>query len=430
MKRVLIITYYWPPSGGAGVQRWLKFSKYLPEFGWEPIILTVDPLYASYAQHDESLINEISTELKIYKTKSSEIYNIYKKLTRSKDIPYGGFANDNNPSIISKISRFIRGNFFIPDPRKGWNRYAFNKAKRLIDEYNIKLIITTSPPHSTQLIGLKLKNQLGVRWIADFRDPWTDIYYYSSLYHTNIAKRIDCNLEKNVLTHADQIITVSKNIARSLSKKIDKNRLDKIQVIPNGYDTTDFVDIKAQIEEKFTITYTGTMSEVYDLSGFIDALSMLSTEQQKNIKLRFVGNPFTSTINVIKENIPEIEIDILGYVVHSESICYLIQSDLQLLVIPNVKDNKGIVTGKFFEYLASQKPILAIGPKGGDLEELINETQSGVLVEYGDSKTITQWLREQLQKPKEEQGGFNVDKYSRRELTKRLSEVIDAFGKK
>jgi glycosyltransferase involved in cell wall biosynthesis len=426
MKRVLIITYYWPPSGGAGVQRWLKFAKYLPEFGWEPIVLTVDPKYASYAQHDESLQQEIDQSLKVYRTKSYEFYSIYKIISGSKEIPYGGFANEKKPTIKGKISRFIRGNFFIPDPRKGWNREAYKKAQELIKTFKINTVITTSPPHSTQLIGLKLKKKLNINWIADFRDPWTNIYYYNNLYHTHIAKNIDSILEKKVLKNADQIITVSKDIARSLSNKIEDDKVDKIRVIPNGFDTTDFLNITPEKEKKFTITYTGTMSEVYDLTGFIEALSMLNSAQRKNIKLRFVGKPFTPTIKKIKEKVPEIEIDLPGYVEHSESIRFLMQSDLQLLVIPDVQDNKGIVTGKFFEYLASQKPILAIGPKGGDLEELINETGSGVMVGYNDSETITQWLSEQLQKPKGKQEGFNCDKYSRRMLTEKLSEIIDA----
>ncbi len=427
MKRVLIITYYWPPSGGAGVQRWLKFAKYLPEFGWEPVVLTVDPNYASYAQHDESLKQEVDRNLKVYRTKSHEFYSIYKKISGSREIPYGGFANEKKPSLKGKISRFVRGNFFIPDPRKGWNKEAYKKAKELIALLNIETVITTSPPHSTQLIGLKLKNKLNIKWIADFRDPWTNIYYYSNLYHTNIAKNIDSRLEKKVLSKADQIITVSKDIARSLSKKIQGTKLDKVKVIPNGYDTTDFNDIPIKKEEKFTITYTGTMSEVYDLSGFIEALSMLSTSQRKNIQLRFVGKPFTPTIKLIKEKLPEIEIDLPGYVEHSESIRYLMQSDLQLLVIPNVKDNKGIVTGKFFEYLASRKPILAIGPKGGDLEALMEETKCGLLIDYNNCKAIKQWLDGQINKTEQETKEYNPVKYSRRELTKRLSEIMETI---
>jgi hypothetical protein len=197
-RKVLIITYYWPPSGGAGVQRWLKFAKYLPEFGVEPIVLTVDPKYASYPQRDESLEKDIHQKLKVYKTKTFEPLNLLSGILGKKNVPYGGFTNVNKKSFLQTILRFIRGNFFIPDARVGWNNYAYKKAKEIIEEYKIDTVITTSPPHSTQLIGLELKKKLSITWIADFRDPWTDIYYYKDLLHTCLAKRLDKNKEQEV----------------------------------------------------------------------------------------------------------------------------------------------------------------------------------------------------------------------------------------
>ncbi|MBA4322070.1 MAG: hypothetical protein C0408_04570, partial [Odoribacter sp.] len=183
MAKVLIITYYWPPGSGAGVQRWLKFSKYLPEFGIEPVILTVDPEYAAYPATDKSLQTEISNDLKIHKTRATDYFRIYKK-DKTK-IPSAGFASNSDKGLKSKILRFIRGNFFIPDPRKGWNKYAFRKACEIIDNEGIKIVITTSPPHSTQLTGLKLKKKYPyIKWISDLRDPWTDIYYYNEFYPT------------------------------------------------------------------------------------------------------------------------------------------------------------------------------------------------------------------------------------------------------
>ena len=188
--RVLIITYYWPPGSGAGVQRWLKFAKYLPALGWEPVILTVDPEYAAFPATDDSLLNEISTGLEIHKTKARDWFRIYRK-DKTK-IPSAGFAANDNNSFTGKIIKFIRGNFFIPDPRRGWNRHAFREACRLIETGEIKHVITTSPPHSTQLIGLSLRKKYpAVKWIADLRDPWTDIYYYDQFYHTTIARKID-----------------------------------------------------------------------------------------------------------------------------------------------------------------------------------------------------------------------------------------------
>ena len=215
VKKVLLITYYFPPSGGAGVQRWLKTIKYLPEFGVEPIVLTVDPNVASYPQVDTALCNEVPDFVKVYRTTTKEILSLYKRVSPQKQVPYGGFANEPNPTLLQKISRFIRGNFFLPDPRKGWNKYALAKAKEIIETEAIETIVTTSPPHSTQLIGLELKRQYPhLKWVADLRDPWTDIYYNEDLYPTRLAKKRNLRYECSVLQNADQVITVSEECRR------------------------------------------------------------------------------------------------------------------------------------------------------------------------------------------------------------------------
>ena len=195
MKKVLIITYYWPPSGGSGVQRWLKFSKYLPEFGIEPIVLTVDPDFATYPSIDTTLELEVSDSIRVYRTKAKNPLEVYQKIRR-KPAPQSGFAGEKKSGLLDKIFRFIRGNVFLPDARIGWNPYAFEKAKQLIKELNINTVITTSPPHSTQLIGLRLKKEFTIQWIADLRDPWTEIYYNKELFRTNWAERQDAKMEK------------------------------------------------------------------------------------------------------------------------------------------------------------------------------------------------------------------------------------------
>ena len=187
MNKALIITYYWPPSGGAGIQRWLKFAKYLPEFGWQPVILTVNEQHAVYPLTDNSLEKEVANNITVYRTAATNWFRFYS--SNKAKVPSAGFASNLNNSIKGKISRFIRGNFFIPDPRRGWNKFAFAKACEIIEKENITTIITTSPPHSTQLIGLKLKKKFKeLKWIADLRDPWTDIYYYDMFYPTWIKK--------------------------------------------------------------------------------------------------------------------------------------------------------------------------------------------------------------------------------------------------
>jgi len=191
MQKVLIITYYWPPSGGAGVQRWVKLSKYLSRIEIEPIVLTVDERYASYTQIDESLLKDIPEDIKVYKTKSFEPIRLYSRFVGMKNVPTAGFSNVDRSKKSLKLLSWLRSNLFIPDPRKGWNKYAFSMAEKIIKEENIRTVITTSPPNSTQLIGLRLRREWGIKWIADFRDPWTDIYYYDNLGQSDRSKRID-----------------------------------------------------------------------------------------------------------------------------------------------------------------------------------------------------------------------------------------------
>ncbi len=424
MKKVLIITYYWPPSGGAGVQRWLKFAKYLPEFGWQPIILTVDPEYASYPQRDESLLAEVDPNCQVYTTKSFELYNLYKLISGKKDVPYGGFANESKEGLMQKASKFIRGNFLLPDPRKGWNKYALKKAEELIREFNIKTVVTTSPPHSTQLVGLKLKQKFNIRWIADLRDPWTDIYYYNQFKHTTLAAKIDKKYELQVIENADLLITVSEDVKRIFTEKSALPIAEKTVVIPNGFDEEDFRVSTVSTEVKKIITYSGTISEAYDVSGLLISLSKVPEDLKSEILIRFVGKIPPSIAQ--KFDAIGIETELTGYVDHTKSIEYLFRSDLLLLVIPKVKNNKGILTGKFFEYLASQKPILAIGPTDGDLAIIIQETKCGKLFDYSNSDGMNQFIQEELNKGKQNLNiGFAIQ-YSRKELTRKIALILEA----
>ena len=335
MKKVLIITYFWPPSGGAGVQRWLKFAKFLHEYGWQPIILTVDPEYASYPQRDESLLDEVDSACLVFTTKSFELYNFYKLISGKKEVPYGGFANESKEGLLQKTSKFLRGNFLLPDPRKGWNKYALKKAVELIQKFNIDTVITTSPPHSTQLIGLKLKQKFKIRWIADLRDPWTDIYYYNQFNHTALARKIDSNFEREVVEKADLLITVSEDLKRIFAEKSKLPIENKTVVIPNGHDEDDFRINHIPVESKKVITYSGTISEAYDVEGFLKALSLIDRTQRPEILVRFVGKVPHSIEQKFRDT--GLEIELAGYVDHPKSIEFLLRSDLLLLAIPKVK---------------------------------------------------------------------------------------------
>lgn len=422
MKKVLIITYYWPPSGGAGVQRWLKFAKYLPEFGWQPVILTVDPEYASYPQRDESLLSEVNPECLVFTTKSFELYNFYKLISGKKEVPYGGFANDSKEGMLQKGSKFLRGNFLLPDPRKGWNKYALKKAEELIREFDIDTVVTTSPPHSTQLIGLELKQKFNIRWIADLRDPWTDIYYYDQFMHTALARKIDIRYERKVVENADLLITVSEDVKRIFAEKSKLPIAAKTVVIPNGFDEDDFRIKVVPKETKKVITYTGTISEAYEVDSFLDALQRLESDLKQQLRIRFVGK--VPAVVVQKFRATGLEIELVGYVDHPKSIEYLLRSDLLLLVIPKVKNNKGILTGKFFEYLASKKPVLAIGPTDGDLAKIIQETKCGQMFDYSDSEGMHHFILESLDCPVSV-NDVSIE-YSRKKLTGKLATLLKA----
>jgi len=421
MNKVLIVTYYWPPSGGAGVQRWLKFSKYLPEFGWEPLILTVDPDYATYPVTDPSLKDDLSSSVKVYSTPAINYFSIYKK-DKSK-IPSAGFANSIDNTLKGKLLRFIRGNFFLPDPRRGWNKYAFKKARALIEADDIHYIITTSPPHSTQLIGLKLKKKYpSLKWIADLRDPWTDIYYYKQFYPTLISKSIDQRFETRVLENADKIITVGNSLKDLFASKV-KGINDKIEVITNGYDEADFTEAQGITPPRFTITYVGTLSDNYPVEGLLPALKTLH-DAGIDFILRFVGTVSERTRNLIKSQVPEKSLAFLPYIPHNEAIKFMQESSLLLLIIPLHQSSKSIITGKLFEYLASGNPILCIGPVDGDAAEIISMCNAGQTFSYYSFGEISDFMLKIIGDPVKPDITA-VKNFSRMNLVRRIARILE-----
>lgn len=423
MNKVLIVTYYWPPGSGAGVQRWLKFTKYLPSSGWEPVILTVDPASAAYPAIDNSLSGEVSPDLEVYRTRATDWFRIYKK-DKTK-IPSAGFATNDNNSITGKVIRFVRGNFFIPDPRRGWNKFALREASRLIEKGDIKHIITTSPPHSTQLIGLALKKKHpGIFWIADLRDPWTDIYYYDSFYHTPLASKIDSKYEREVLSKSDRIITVGKSLKLSFCTRMPSIE-SKTAVITNGYDEDDFTGKTPSEPSVFTISYIGTLSGSYPVSGFMDAAEKL-TRQGCVVKLRFVGSVSLGQRNLIESKNGILQTEFIPYVNHKDAIKHMMESSVLLLIIPDHHSNKSIITGKLFEYLASGKPILCIGPPDGDAANIIETTGNGKCAGYYDTERIY-GIIDRFYNEGTNSGRSAPQEYSRANLTKKLVSQLSEF---
>jgi glycosyltransferase involved in cell wall biosynthesis len=370
VKKVLLISYYWPPASGAGVQRWLKMSKYLPDFGISPVVITVEPSQASYPLSDESFLKEVRSDIEVIRTKSFEPLKMYGSLFGKKSVPYSGFANVETESLLSRVSRWVRGNFFIPDARKGWNKYALRAALKAIKTHSIDVVITTGPPHSTHLIGKRLKEVTGIRWIADFRDPWTDIYYYSQLSHTAWAKKMDTRLEKQVLNAADRVLSVCPYNQRLLQEKLDKACRDKVLLLPNGFDEGDFEKVERKEFSKFTMAYTGTLATSYEYEPLFEILSKLTIDWQ----LIVAGSISPEVEQSIRHFGLEERIDYRGYVSHDEVVSLIVSADLLLHLLP--KGELG-TSGKLFEYIGSGTPILNFGLRDGDAAYFLEQSQSG-----------------------------------------------------
>jgi glycosyltransferase involved in cell wall biosynthesis len=395
MKKLLIITYYWPPSGGAGVQRWLKIAKYLSQKDVEVFVLTVDENYASFPNLDSSLEKDIVPELKVFKTKATNYFKFYEKAVGKENVPKAGYSNVNAAKKSNKLISTLRSHLFIPDPRKGWNRYAYAKAIEIIEKYDIKNVVTTSPPHSTQLVGNKLKEKFpAIKWIADMRDPWTDIYYYKLLGHSKYSHSIDRAYEKQVLENADVVTTVSYGLKEMFLGKRNYVNIneERINVITNGFDSADF-DGKANVDSgKFTITYTGTMSEQYSPQVFFDAYSELIKEFSEDVHLKFVGKVSDEIASYARSL--GVSYEFVSQVPHDEVVDHQLSANLLLLVIPDVENSKGIITGKLFEYLASRNQVIVVGPKDGEAATFVAKADAGKTFARDEKEAMLTFLRE------------------------------------
>ena len=427
MKKLLIVTYYWPPAGGPGVQRWVKLSKYLSKLGYQCYVVTVDENHASYPSTDLSLQKDIDASIKVTKTKSFEVLKIFSSLFKKEKVPYAGIPDKNKMSFVGKLALYIRSNFFIPDARVGWNSYAIKACEEIIRKENIDVVITTSPPHSTQLIGLSLKKKFkSIKWIADLRDPWTDIYYYEKLSHTKRAKQKDLSLEKQVLEQADAITVTSPITEKLYASKIDKALSHKIKTITNGFDEDDFTSSTTSNSKTFTITFAGTINEQFGIEGFVQAVKDITTKH-KNVVLHFIGTMDNYTKQLLEKELPN-DHKITSYVPHKELMNYLMQSQVLLLSIPK-GNNQGTIPGKLFEYLATQKAIICLGPQGCSAGEIITECEAGKTFTHQTVSEIENYL-EQLINDFEAGKDISVQstiykKYARKELAKQFAALVE-----
>lgn len=427
MKKVLIITYYWPPSGGSSVLRWLKFTKYLRDFGWEPVIYT--PENPESQEIDEALLKEIPENTKILKTKIREPYLIYKRLTGRKKEDRLGVAlmsDKKTPGFIQKLSIWIRSNFFIPDPKCFWIKPSIKTLTKYLADNPVDIIISTGPPHSMHLIGLGLKRKTGIRWLADFRDPWTNIDFYSELLLLKAADRKHRILERQVLENADCIVTVSDTWAEEFRTLGSKN----VVTLHNGFDHPPLQNTNLNPDRKFMITHLGSVPKSRNPEIFWKVLSEIVAQNidfKNDLRIQLIGKVDQSVTAAIRKAGLSEYLTHISFIPHDETFRHISSASVLLLLINNSPNSKGILTNKFYEYLSANRPILAIGRTDGDAAEILRECKAGKIVDYDNSEQLKNhvqsyydlFLKNQLiVKTK------NYRKYSRKNLTKELSNLL------
>lgn len=424
-KKILIITYYWPPAGGPGVQRWLKFVKYLPDFGFQPVVYI--PENPTYPIRDANLIKEISDRAIVLKQPIFEPYQLasFFSKSRTKKMNSGIIPNQRKQQFLDKVLLWVRGNLFIPDARLFWVKPSISYLEKYIIENKIDTIITSGPPHSLHLIGLSLKEKLDLMWFADFRDPWTTIGYHRALHLSSFAANRHKELEQQVLNAADSIIVTSKTTKIEFQAITNK----PITVITNGYDVEEVATQNKDI--KFSLAHIGSFLSERNPTILWEILIELIEEVSsfnKDLEIKLIGAVSQEVLDDIQSHKLNAYLNNVGYVSHNEAIIQQRKSQVLLLIEIDSEDTKSIIPGKLFEYMVSNRPIIAIGPKNSDFAEIIAETNTGMFFEYDQKeklkKTVldfyNQYLLGNLQS-----NGVGLQKYSRKNLTKQLAELLD-----
>lgn len=425
-KKLLIITYYWPPAGGPGVQRWLKFVKYLPDFDIQPIVYV--PENPTYPIVDEGLLNDVSDKAIILKNKIFEPYQLAGFLSKkeTKKISSGIIPAAKKQSFLERILLWVRGNLFIPDARKYWVNPSVDYLKKYIQENEIDTIVTSGPPHSLHLIGLKLKQELPIKWFADFRDPWTTIGYHKALKLSNYADKKHKQLESKVLNSADTIIVTSKTTKAEFQAITSK----QIEVITNGYDVENIA--KQTLDEKFTVAHIGSFLSDRNPKILWEVLSEMISENplfNEHFQLKLIGKTSQEILSSISENKLDSHCNNLGYVSHTEAIEHQRKSQVLLLIEIDSKDTKSIIPGKLFEYMVSERPIIAIGPQDSDFAEIITSTNTGVFFTYDEKEKLKKTIRSYFDlylENKLKVFPVGLQQYSRKSLTEKLVNLLNS----
>lgn len=427
MPRVLIITYYWPPSGGSAVLRWLAFAKYLPEFGFTPVVYT--PSNPEPLETDYSLLDQVHPALEVIHRPIWEPYGIYKKLTGRKKEDRLGVAlmsGSRQTTLLSRISLWIRSNLFVPDPRIYWVKPSIRFLSKYLAEQPASVVVTTGPPHSIHLIGKGLKKTTGIKWVADFRDPWTNIDFYGDLMLTRLAHQKQCMLENSVLTGADRIISVSP----TLTEELKSLGAASCTTITNGYDQAAGIS-EDNSSGKFILLHLGSLPRSRNPESLWKAFAGIIRKNPafaEKLEICLTGKVDASVKASIEYHGLTAYSSFTDYVPHANTLHLYQRSHVLLLLINQSPNSKGILTNKFFEYLASRKPILAIGPPGGDADLILKEMKAGKLSDYSDVQSVSDYLEELFHLYSQGNlplNSLDPSKYSRKNLTAQLSQLLN-----
>ena len=436
MKGVLIISYYWPPTGGSGVQRWVKFAKYLPLEGWQPVIYT--PENPEQLAIDETLAAEIPAEAEVIKTRIVEPYEIYKNVLRksghSKEAVEVNPVNAQNKSFLQKAAMWVRGNLFRPDPRCLWIGPSVRFLKKYLQEHPVDLIVSTGPPQSMHLIGRRLAKETGLPWIADFRDPWTKIFYFKHLSMTRATEKWHEKMEKKVLDEASVVVAVSPLVQQEFQQMTQT----PVELITNGFDECDFDgeryrEAEGGPDREFCITHTGLFAADGNPTVLWDVLANKCASDEvfrKALKIKLIGKTDDSILTALREAGLERVVEDMGYQPHAVAVDEQRKASLLILPLRKEPEYKAVLPGKLFEYLASWRPVLGIGQPDGAMSIILNTTKTGLVLDWEDKMSIARFI--DLCWERHLAGGLTVDdadisQFTRRNLTHRMAQLFDTL---
>lgn len=430
MKKVLIITYYWPPAGGVPVQRWVKMARFLHEFGWEPVVYTVEN--GEQAVLDHTLAATLPANLQVIRRPIWEPYSAYRNLLgmgKEEKINAAFLQEKKKKSILQELAVWVRGNFFIPDARKFWIKPSVDYLTKYLKQYPVDAIISTGPPHSMHLIAQGVKRNTGIPWIADFRDPWTKIDYYTALHLSKWADKKHHALEKSVLTSADKVVTVSKSWAHDFETMYHR----KVEVVTNGFDTADYPNIPVQTNAQFTLHHVGMINKARNPEVLWKAIARLCATHPtfaQDLQIAFTGKVDHSVLDMVNKYALTTYVKQYGHVDHPVAIAHMRAASMLLLLVNDAQDIKGRIPAKVFEYMAAQRPIIAIGDPEGDAAEILAETGCGIMLGLQDETGVYQALESGYQQWKAgnlHQPNPVPEKYTRRSLAGQFAQLLHAL---